>query len=597
MFLPEGYLIRDYFLYQELQCFLLWSIIVIRNFREKKIHLHTSYSDIFSIIFLLTTGFLLLHLSHFTDVVILNNGIKFRNIFFAETNFHLGLVNSLRNIQPTIYPYASGVGFSFYHINMHLQIEMFNRYFSLDTVRLTFFYFPLLYFCLLMFLPFIFIRKYDRTGLIAVLAGVSMFAADFSFVPGLLGVYPADYPWANVLPYPWTLFFQTSIWSLLCLNGLLPSIFTLSLCVIYLRRYYDTGSAAVLAMFFVLAYASFGYKSSMGVHIAGTALLTGIVLMFREDKYKGRLIIALSIVTLIVMAGDILFIRGGTGNAIVRVVLLNGFERSLANVRLSGIPTLFYPIMFILYMLFTFGVRSLGFCFIKDFITGRLKDPVIVFLLIFSISGFLVSEIIYIGDPLFIENNGVWFSVQSLFGASLLLFLYLVRLQNNKEKLFMLAAVVLLSFPSTLQFLTLRYDNHYYLVDSNAIEVVNYLEKTPPDSVILHPNVNGGPSLASNLAGRWSVFSSLHSHIAEHIGQREAATREKDIYLFFDFKNDMDRCAILKKYNVDYVYAPLEYDIGLVKELMLGKVFINKEYAVYKVDHSKSCPQILKKEK
>lgn len=121
--------------------FILWAIIVIRGFR-KKIYVQTTYTDIFSVIFLLATGLVLLHLTYFTDVMLLDNGIKFRNIYLTETDFHLGLVNVLKNLQPPIYPYASGVGFSFYHLNMHLQIEMFNRFFSLDTVRLTFYYFP-----------------------------------------------------------------------------------------------------------------------------------------------------------------------------------------------------------------------------------------------------------------------------------------------------------------------------------------------------------------------------------------------------------------------------------------------------------------------
>jgi uncharacterized membrane protein len=148
-------------------------------------------------------------------------------------------------------------------------------------------------------------------------------------------------------------------------------------------------------------------------------------------------------------------------------------------------------------------------------------------------------------------------------------------------------AVVLLSFPSTLQFLVLRFDNHYYHIDSKAMEVTKYLENTLARSVVLHPNNNGGLSLASNLAGRWSVISPLHSHVTEHIGFLEAAGRAKDVEFFFDFQKNVNRSSILKKYNVDYIYLPLEYDFGFNKEIMANRVLKNQKYVVYKVDRGK----------
>lgn len=70
------------------------------------------------------------------------HGFKIRNFYLTETIFHLGIINTLKDIFPPLYPYASNIDFSHYHLNMHLEIEMFNRLFSIDTLRLVFFIFP-----------------------------------------------------------------------------------------------------------------------------------------------------------------------------------------------------------------------------------------------------------------------------------------------------------------------------------------------------------------------------------------------------------------------------------------------------------------------
>ena len=143
--------------------------------------------------------------------------------------------------------------------------------------------------------------------------------------------------------------------------------------------------------------------------------------------------------------------------------------------------------------------------------------------------------------------------------------------------------VLLLSFPSTIQFLFVRNDNHYYQVSSSAMEVVEYLEKTPPGSVVLHPIVPGGISLASNLAGRSSVVSYLHTHVTDYIGKPETDLRLMAVELFFSQDDISNRQFVLNKFNVDYVYSPLKYAAALDKAPELLQVLQNSEYAVYKV--------------
>jgi len=210
-------------------------------------------------------------------------------------------------------------------------------------------------------------------------------------------------------------------------------------------------------------------------------------------------------------------------------------------------------------------------------------DLVALSLIVFSLSGFIASEMLYLGNEFFFENNAMWFAVQSLTGAWLLLSYYLVKFSRGRVRILIMAMVVLMAFPSTAQFLTLRYDSNYYECDARALEVANYLEKTPPESVVLHPIVGNGPSLAAHFAGRPSVISLLHTHVSDMLSEDEKARRLADVSLFFSSENNIDRATIARKYHVAYVYAPVEYGIFLDKEPFMVPVMSNGAYIIYQV--------------
>lgn len=563
--------------------FLFWFILNIHKFKDKKGDVYTSPKDLLSTLVLIGVVFILLHLSHFTDVVFLENGFKIRNVYLTETVFHLGIINVLRGMFPPIYPYASGVDFSHYHLNMHLEIELFNSIFSIDTLKLTFFYFPLLYFLLLVFLPYIFIRKYGGVAVLGVTTGILMFGSDFSFIPGLLGIFPSD--------YPWTAFFTPTIWSLFTLNGYLPALFVMFMCVFYLRKYYEDGRLLHLLIFALLGYSAYGFKSSMGPHIMGAAFLTGIAsVVLMKDKKKGKILCVFSALTIFAIAFDAILFKGNAGNNILSIDPFNRFKDSLTKLGFFNLPWLLYFLFFPIYILITFGVRALGFYILKDVFKVKNFDSVVVFLIIFIVSGFLLSEFIYLGSPSYRINNAVWFSVQSLMAAWLLLSYFLLSLRNNKKKLWgLLIVIILLSAPATVQFLTLRYDNKYYPIGPNEMEIVNYLQTTQPRSVILHHlnKLNDQPSLASNFAGRQSVINLFRSFVGDWVGVKEKNNRINDAVSFFTESN-ANRSFILKQYKVDYVYAPSNFAIFLDNEPMLIKIMKNSEYVLYRVDRTHS---------
>lgn len=563
---------------------LVWICLTASDYKRNRLDLYTSFSDIQSVLLLIVMVFLFLHLSYFTDVIFIEGGFKIRNVYLTETIFHLGIINGLRNTYPPLYPFASNtISLSHYHLNMHLEIEMFNRFLSIDTLKLTFFYFPLLYFYLLVFIPYIFIRKNRGTRFLGALTGILMFGSNLSFIPALLCKAPYNFPWAHL--------FTTTIWPLLTLNGTLPALFIMFLCIIYLKKFYEDGNLLYLLVFAILGFSSYGFKSSMGPHIMGVAFLTGIVSVgLMQDKRKGIFLCVVSALTIIAIAVDMTLLKEGIGNNIFTIDLFNRFHFSLKYFGVLRLPWFLYPVIFPVYTLATFGVRTLGFYVSKDAFSKKLFNPTVVFLTIFAISGFLLSDMIFIGYLVpSSTNNAMWFSVQSLMGCWLLLSYFLLRISHyGKKSLLVVFIIILLSAPSAVQFFTLRFDNNYYTVDSNAIEVTKFLSTTPPSSVVLHPQNLKGPSLASNLAGRPSVLNFFRSFATQNIGKMETDNRIKDVNLFFDTNAVTNRYSILNKYKVDYVYAPLKYSYLFDKESILLQVLKNSEYIVYRVESNSS---------
>jgi hypothetical protein len=555
--------------------FLAWLVFAIRDLKIGKAKIYTSFFDILSALVLLTAVFYLLHLSHFTDILFFKDGFRLRISDLTEGDFHLGIINNIKNMYPPLDPFVSGASASHYHLNMHLEIEMFNRLFSVDTLKLTFFYFPLLYFCLLVFIPYIYFRKFWDDKFIGVLSGLLMFGSDLSFIPGVAGNFNADFPWTAV--------FRTTIWSLFTLNGYLPAIFIMFLSLIYIKEFYKEGGKSYLIMFSLLGYASFGFKSSMGFHLMSVAFITGLISwVYTKDK-RNLLMCIVSAATLLVMCAEVIYLRQGTGN-IVTVDLFNGFRRSLKFLNNAGIIMDNSLVSFIIYVAAVFGIRLLGFYVIRDFFTKNI-NPVMIFLVIFSISGFVLAETVNIGAASGSNvNNSSWFALQSLMGAWFLLSNYLLNIRQSRKRLFVAMAIVLLSFPATFQFLSLRDSSSYDTFDSQEIEVIKYLEETPSDSVILFPPNFKGPSLAANFAGRQSVYSYYHSFVSHRKGLAEANDRLKDIALFFKSDDLNIMPLILEKYKVNYVYAPSDYAERLDRTPGLEPAVKNSRYVAYKVD-------------
>lgn len=547
-------------------CAAAWLYLVFRGLGGQQNRLQLELADIFGVLTLLMFILVLLHFSHFTDVLLGPVGFAFRATDMTESVFHLGLINALTDTYPPPALYASGeTDFSFYHLNMHLQAELLVRMFGLESLHLVSFYMPLLYFALLVLLPYVFVRESGGTALTGIVCAVLIFGTDFSFIPAItLDIRPG---------FAWTAFFQSTIWSLFTLNGMLPGLIALYLCIICLRDYFSHESWAKLALFALLAYGAFGFKSSMGLQIGAAALATGLLLTFYgSQRRQGWSLVLVSAAALAAMIFDITVLRSGVGDSIVTFAPLNQFHIALKNLAVSDLAADWYIPMIILVLLAGLGVRIVGLLFLANRIRPlNPKDWYLVFIGLFFVCGYAISEMFFIGNPAG-QNNSGWFYIQSLMASWFLLFLFLVGIQDRKRVyLASVLTVIVFAAPSTVQFLHLRADDNYVVFGEDELAVIEYLHQTDSDSVILHPLNRDRPSLASNFAGRVTVLSVWVSFITEAQGLSE---RAQSVLLFFGKETETsERLQVLNKYRVDYVY-------GSTSELVFMESFPEAELAL-----------------
>ena len=555
---------------------LIWFVLVTGDYRRKQLTLQTSLYDTASVILLLFAVFVLLHLSHFTDVVLLAGGFKIRSSIITESDFHLGIINALMSSYPPVSPYASGTSLAYYHMNLHLAVEMLYRLTGMDTLRLAFFYFPLLYFLLLAGIIFSFVRVCHGPRWIALLTALLIFGSDLSFIPGFLGMVSGS--------NPWTITFYTTIWSLFTLNGYLPAVIILFLCVLYLKQYYEKGDVSLLVVFGFLAFSSYGFKSSMGLHIAAAAFLTGTVSMWlMEDKTKGALVCAVSLVAAAGMVINLALLRSGMGHNFVEWAPLNNFFASLRRLGIRELSWNYVPLFLLGYMIALLGSRIVLIPLADTVLKRSSFEPALFFILIFSLTGIILTDMIYLGTYSHTANNSVWFAVQGLAGAWLVVPYFLERIGNKKIRAVIALMLIVLAIPSTAQFLKMRFEPNYIRIDKDAMEVIAYLKNTPPESVVLHELNRNMPSLSSNFAGRSTVMSFFRSFITLHLSEKEFRQRLNDILLFFDSGDAGKRSVILDRYHVDYVYASRPRASVFETEERLSPVLENKSYVLFAV--------------
>ena len=395
---------------------------------------------------------------------------------------------------------------------------------------------------------------------------------------------------------PWTLVFKSTIWGLFTLNGIIPAVIMLFTFLILLKKYLKDKNYILLLLLAIIVYASFRMKSSMGPQIAACGAAISIFMMFGDDRKLWSGLLLSMLAAGLFMSADLLLKPGFTENVSVFLLQpLNGMSHTASQLGVTAFinavrQPLSHPVMFILflvvYIIGFMGIRLLLFKYLADFFKTSIKqDGVFNFILLFSISGLILSEFIYLGDSSGNINNAAWFAGQSLFLAMYFPFLFLSRLESTRIRIVLIIVFIYFSFPTTFQFMNLRYNDSYVKVNSGELKAVEYIkENTGPDDVIWELPEKYRPSLSAHLAGRETVFSMYMTFINSTVSKERIRERVRDIQAFYQADTSVEeRRNILRSYNASLVLVKKEKRRFYDAHEFLREMYSNNDRVIYRV--------------
>ena len=533
-----------------------------------------------------------LHFSHFTDLkIIKDGGYQLRTTNYTETIFHLGVINAAEYNIPPNYPYVSGYKLSEYHIDMHILAVIFCKYLSIDPAIMTFYFLPLLLLGLIIAVPAVFFYELHGDINLSLLFGLLMLGADFSFIPAIMSKNIPE-------TYPWTLIFCTTIWSLFTLNGIMAAIPLFFGSALAFQRYFSSLNIKYLLVFSLLTIAEFRVKNFMGLQVIGVSFAA---LAFIEWKYRlgawGKALPVL-LLTFALIFVDLLIKSYSSGSSLVlKWDLFNGLIQSAGilgmdqwhNAALAPWEhpfILFYALT--LYFIGFMGVRVIFLKYCYDVLKTRKPiEPIVPFFLFFIVGGIFLSEIIFLGGKYGTLNLASWFRVQSIIAATYFIAAFIASLKGRNHKIIVTTFVILLSFPTTINFLNLRYDKKYITISKNDLLAVDYIKKSVSgNSVIMeYPNFNfNAPSLSSNFAGRSTILALFRSFPGQKVELQIIKDRINDLKYFFMINNEDTRKIILKKYGAEYLVIPSQLKGIFSNYPWLIMSYSNSDVTIYKIN-------------
>jgi len=230
------------------------------------------------------------------------------------------------------------------------------------------------------------------------------------------------------------------------------------------------------------------------------------------------------------------------------------------------------------------GTRLIFLKYLYDMVRYKKQEVITCFLLLFIISGITLSEIIFLGGKYDKINNAAWFKVQSIIAATYFIPVFIISRKTRFQKYLLIILIILLSFPTTINFIKLRNTPLYADISSRQLEAACFIkEELPKDSIFMELPNPAHPSISSNFAGRTTVISFFRSFFRARLKPEEIQCREDDISRFFGRNTDEGRFAILKKYNVQYLVLPIACDRYLSQCGWAVKIFGNTELSIYKI--------------
>jgi hypothetical protein len=429
---------------------------------------------------------------------------------------HLSIAQELTHAVPPTVPFMPGTPLS-YHYGADLVLALFSAVPGLGLPDVAARFVPTLFFALALGAAFVAARAFGlgRAGATAC-AFLVVFGEDFSFLPALLRGAPPGEPWAV------TMLQAPTVVSLFMMNPMLPALGLLFASLACLARFCQGGGSGHLVVAAALAAGLIDVKVFAAAHLLAALAIAALLALWRmRDR---RLLWAALALAALVLPRLILTASGEVGPTRVTVGLSSFVPDAVVNLGLRG--TVLGAAVFdllergrltpwsllavlaasVLYLALAFGLRCLGLPGVLRAL--GLRDPREAHRLVLA-SFVLLGPVLALGLQILpasaargpeAYNNAVWFLVQSkylawVFAAERLGAWWLSG--STLRRAGLVAGVLALSLPSTLQFMRLQFAEGPPALDRRLVEVAAFLRAhEAPGRVVVAPESVGGPLIS-----------------------------------------------------------------------------------------------------
>lgn len=530
----------------------------------------------------------------------------------ADPFFHLSVANELTHSVPPQVPFLAGQSLT-YHYAMHLLAAMLSDVARLSMLDLMFRFLPTFFLALTALAIFCFARIWMGSSYAALLAVfLVVVGEDFSFIPGLL--LKSDDVWS------YQFFHVPTIYSFYFINPILPALAVLFAGLLCLVRFYEKGEKGWLVVTAFLFTSLSAYKLFTGVHALTALAMAGVtyLLVFRDR-------LPLKVVALTALGSAPLLLAGWLGGAglatsirlqpwpfVTKMLHALGLGGTWLGVQMrllfrGGLVSftnlaLLFAVALPVYLAGSLGVGIAAIAsVIRTLLRPRKGKAVRFFLASFVLLGpaIALTWSLTPEDTPRAYNDAVWFYVESkhllwLFVAELVLLA--LRGRRRFWQAAIVAAVIVLAVPSSIQYFGMQMSERRAVLDRSGVEVISYMDQSCQRGEVVLTGQRLNTLMAAATGCRVPVAD---FYASVYISQIELDQRLADYSGFWQsWRNGELRADILAKYGVAYVVADKQADgvgpgalappaneaePGRPQGTNLRPYFENEEFVIYQV--------------
>jgi hypothetical protein len=518
----------------------------------------------------------------YSNLVVQPHGtLRFAKI--GDVVLHLSIGNQLTHSIPPQMAFFSGIPLS-YHYGMHLMAAMFSYGAGLSLLDLTVRFMPTLYVVLAVLAVFCFSRVWLKSEYAAVLTTLLViFGEDLSYIPGLI-VGSRDF---------WSIeFFQVpATFSLYYINAMLPGLGMLFSALLCLVKYCKDQRRTWLVLTAVLTAVLVEFKIFAAGQLVAALVITGIIQML---LFRDRRLLKVLALTALLMAPLILYVlltNEAGSRQVVKFQLSSFVLRSLDVMRLR-IPSesllaglLMYVYGAPIYLVGTLGARIIAIPrMVREVLSPNSAAIQRFFMATFIIIGIVMTLTCTIMDESGLGyNNAVWFYSMSKLTAWIFVVEVLWGWMESRGpvlRALIVAAVVAVSVPSTVQHLGKQLTYSPKPIDKNTMDVIGFLKQVCSRGEVVFVREGMGSFIVAMTTCRVP----LAQDCALPVPQDEFWRRRRDQRDFWNGETTEEaRHEILQRYKAHYLVIDKRMDKSLVprSHVLNEPLFENAQYALY----------------